>query len=1102
MTGISLLAGAVFAPHVQGAWNGLGVSGGTTGADICDTANWVGGVIDGDFVTIDTAGTYTLTMSSDMDRTQGAAVTGGAGERLRFGCVDGVQLTIASDAAGTPRTLTSGGIYRMGVITTNTPTTVTFSEDIQFNVISTLTVAQGAQLGGGLNLPTVTVNGPMTLGATLLHTGGNLILNGWVTGAGALQLGGNFGGGSVYTTLTCPSNTFSGGILAGQPRDARLTATASTVLANQGQPSALGSGGVICFPSNQVVSTLGITLSGFSTPQETDRDFVLTSTYSSLYNNGASPLRLTGAISDTANPAGKQLRLLGDYNSHSSPNVISGPILQQSPSVPITLQIMGAGIWRLTHPASTFSGSVKIQDNYPEQGLQFLSAGALGLNDVLLLGWPEASRINYFTFLGDEACTVNKDIVLDGYYHRAINHLIANGEGTLTLSGKFDPPTLYNASSANRSLAFGGTGEGLYTGAPWLTNRFNNTDVYSIDLLKRGSGCWRFSGEHLNHEGKTEVHAGNLTLDYAQGDQLTSSTNRITLNESKLTLRGAPGGTTGEAIHTLTLSENNYQFNTLELDANGGDGVHLTLGTLAAANANLLLTHLFDLSSSPGNTLTANALSSLSIVYGMLMRGNRAVCLIKTADGVSFATTNGVGQVVPCSNYTPYLGDAVTGSITNNYLFTSSISHPNSRSIWFSTITADASDADLTVDLTNGRFYCTDTGSGRSILARGGHNITFRSANVESCRDVWFHNYLTNNAALTLDFNLPASGTYNTPPSLDVGAGTLTFSGPGLTVVDTRKGLGSRPTLAEGVLRLIQTAALPTSLLPTNCLTLTAGGVLEVGADLNGAEAGDFSLTCGVAQAGIFLFSGAGFSAYDADRVVNLGGAGATLEWGRGAFLTSATYEDHGFAFKLSSPYANATVDFQNPIALNVTNSPYGFRRTVEVADGSAAVDAVLSGAISGDSSLVKTGAGTLKVTAAQSYRELRVNAGTFLADDGCFSTSDAVPVCLKSGTTLAGAPGASNTFGTLTLAGDATLDVGDGTAELAFADSSACDWAGSRLSIQGQLQNGKVRFGADAEGLSAAQLGGITLGGGAVARIDANGYLVRIPFGTLIRVQ
>ncbi len=282
------------------AWTGIGVSGGTGGSNICNTANWVGNTIDGDFSTINTAGTYMLTMSSDLNRAIGS--TGAStGERFNFGCpVDGVQLTIASDAPGTPRTLTSGGVYRMGSITATTTNSVTFSADIRFNVVSALIIAQSTAFGSGALLPACTVNGSMTLGAPLKHTGCVLTLNGYVSGSGSLTIGGNIGA-QAYTTLTCPSNTFSGGILAEAARQAQLTATASTVLANTGQPSALGSGGPICFPLNSIYpAPYNLTLSGFSAPQTTDRIFVLASRDTYLFNNGTGPLRLTGAITNNA----------------------------------------------------------------------------------------------------------------------------------------------------------------------------------------------------------------------------------------------------------------------------------------------------------------------------------------------------------------------------------------------------------------------------------------------------------------------------------------------------------------------------------------------------------------------------------------------------------------------------------------------------------------------------------------------------------------------------------------------------------------------------------------------------------------------------------
>ena len=1086
-------ATVAYVEHVQAAWNGLGVSGGSGGSDICNTANWAANTIDGDFTTINTAGSYTLTLSSDLNRATGTGA--GTGEQFKFGCpIDGVQLTIASDVAGIPRMLTAGGVYRLGMQTTTSTNTVTFSADIQFNVVSELLIATGAQLGSGTLLSTATINGPMSLGARLKHTGGILTLNGLVSGTGSLTIGGN-SGARAFTTLTCSSNTFSGGIFSDVTANSHLTATASTVLANHGQPSALGSGGAIWFPANASNNDFGITLSGFSTPQTTDRVLVLTSFIAFLFNNGTGPLRLTGTITNSASLAvANNLYLGGTYNSHTSPNIISGPIVQQSPSYPIKPQIIGNGIWRLTNPANNFTGPLTVgRYETANQGLQFTSAGTLGLNASFIFSLPVSPENNYLTFLGDADCTVSKDLDIDYFYSGAFNHFIANGDGKLTFTGKLFLTPAYNSGDNLRTLAFGGTGEGTFTGTSWLTNQFAIKTVlrtYSINLQKRGSGSWRFTGEHLNHEGSTRVDAGNLIFDYTTYNQMTAPTNKITLNEGKLTFCGAPSGTTEESLNTLSLSEKNNQFNTLALDANGGGGVHLILGTLAAADSGqTLLSHLFDLSSSSGNTLAATNLSNLSIVNGVLMRGSRADLLIKTADGVAFATRNGAQQIVPVTAYDPFPVQSEKGTGVENYLTTSNITR--NLSLYFSTITADASANDVTIDNGGGRYY--NPGNGHAILARGAHDVTIRNTNEEGAHIVWFHNYLTNNASLILALQFGTTNSY-----FPDGSGTLTFSGPGLTVV-TKAGLGTQPTLAEGVLRMTQAQTLA----PTAYLTLTAGGVLEIGADVNGAAAGDFSLTCGVASAGIFLRGGAGFSAYGADRTVNLGGAGTTLTWGSNGFLNNVSSEDHGFTFKLSSPYANAMVDFQNPIALAANNSPYGFRRTVDVADGAAAIDAVLSGAISGDSTLAKTGNGTLKVTAAQSYAALRVHAGTFLASDGCFAASNAVPVLLKAGATLAGVSGGSNTFGTLTLTGGhATLDVGDGSAAMTFADSSAIDWAGGTLTITGKLQNGKVRFGADAGGLSAVQLASIKMPGDASTRIDANGYLVRVPRGTLIRVQ
>ena len=116
-----------------------------------------------------------------------------------------------------------------------------------------------------------------------------------------------------------------------------------------------------------------------------------------------------------------------------------------------------------------------------------------------------------------------------------------------------------------------------------------------------------------------------------------------------------------------------------------------------------------------------------------------------------------------------------------------------------------------------------------------------------------------------------------------------------------------------------------------------SGGVLELGN-------GDFTRPLGTTGAGTVNFyqpGGGGFAAWGADRIVNLGGNGATVTWGTSPFIWP------GAPLFLGSSTANATVDFQNGINLGTTT------RTIQVARGTGSgADGKLSGVISGGVSL------------------------------------------------------------------------------------------------------------------------------------------------------
>ncbi len=135
---------------------------------------------------------------------------------------------------------------------------------------------------------------------------------------------------------------------------------------------------------------------------------------------------------------------------------------------------------------------------------------------------------------------------------------------------------------------------------------------------------------------------------------------------------------------------------------------------------------------------------------------------------------------------------------------------------------------------------------------------------------------------------------------------------------------------------------------------------------------------------------------------------------------------------------------------------------------------------------LQKTGAGTLKFGA-----------------DNMFT--NALDLTLSAGTLDPG--GFSQTFGKLTLGGNATIDFGSGDGVLNFADSSSQTWTGTLLVrnwVGGDAGGGPDRLfvGSGAGGLTAAQLARFTTERGSVAAQLSSGEIVFRARGTVITVR
>lgn len=174
-------------------------------------------------------------------------------------------------------------------------------------------------------------------------------------------------------------------------------------------------------------------------------------------------------------------------------------------------------------------------------------------------------------------------------------------------------------------------------------------------------------------------------------------------------------------------------------------------------------------------------------------------------------------------------------------------------------------------------------------------------------------------------------------------------NGAGLRSLSNANNYTGLTTLGGGVLRLDHPTAIPGGI-------GISGGTsnISIGGGILGLGNGNLTraLGTGVDQIQITA-TNSGFAAYGADRTVNLGGAAASVAFGDPGFFTSLT---GSLALVLSAPSATHTLDFQNPIVL----AGIKFFKTD---NGSAVVDARLSGAITGPTSFSKTGAGTLELT-------------------------------------------------------------------------------------------------------------------------------------------
>lgn len=595
-----------------------------------------------------------------------------------------------------------------------------------------------------------------------------------------------------------------------------------------------------------------------------------------------------------------------------------------------------------------------------------------------------------------------------------------------------------SATAATRTLTIGvNHGSGTYAGN--LLDNSGGAALGLVALTKIGAGTQTLSGTNT-HSGSTTVSNGTLVADYAAGSPL-SVNSTIVMNGGTLVIANATTATIG-AI-TEVHAEPNYTTGVIRIQ----DGATVTTGTFTVVGYTPFLIDL-----SGGGTFVANTLSGAAVTNGVLIgtNNNRATTYVQDDSGTGFATYNVSNEIVRYTGGTALT--ASNSSSTTNYVLSSDL--VRTAALSFQTLQIDTTGSDVTLDMGSGNISVA--GNGRSVLVSGSNDATITGSGAITGGSFYIANYSSGTATL----------------GISLSAQTVIASGPGL--IDYTNAANPNDLYVAGSVFRITGGDRDYS---NNLIRIYGGGVLELGADLNGAASGDFSRVSGTSTGQVALIGNGGFSAHGADRVVALGGVGTAtaLTWGTSGFL-SGPGGDNNYSFMLGSAHSTHTVEFQNAINLGTRE------RRLEVADGTSStnVDARLTGQLSGTGGVVKEGAGRLEFTAANTYSgATQVNAGSLVIAPGGSTGTGAVSV--SAGAALLGSGTVAGS--SFTLAANASLHAGAGTLS---ADMGTLSVQTAATGALFDLQTGSSVV-LDVQNANATDS---TFGGHAIGSVDYNSYL------------
>lgn len=728
--------------------------------------------------------------------------------------------------------------------------------------------------------------------------------------------------------------------------------------------------------------------------------------------------------------------------------VALGPLIGQAAN--ITDNYTGSATGNVTTSSNWSLGSVPAMTNdavFPvgaATGIRNWGGGATPGPNLTVGSWNVLATSGTFTLRNDTTSDSTVTLTL-------------GGPGNLgnAVSGNADD-LLYKVSGSTFTIT-GTNGNNVLNVVLGQSGNFNAvgpTGTMNIDaaisdggnafgITKTGTGTLTFGGGSANtYTGLTTVGAGTLTLNKTLASAVNAITGNLTVNGGTVNYNGTNRSNQIADGATVTLGGGNFttQAGTAEtitnLTVNSGAFTHNSGGSAGGAFTATGTTTL------AGGTFTVAGQTN-SFVTGNLTLSGGTNSLTAGSGGSTTMTVSGLTINQPASGaFTAMAMSQSAGTqgananfnLLGNLTFNGHADNTNSVAItatnsgWAQnlirlTSVAGAQTRTLTVndgaggvDLIIAPRIVDGTAAGSGIIKAGAGTLRMDGLNA-------YTGVTTISGGVLLD-NLDVVQTSQTgsfqqgQTHIDLASTAGLVVGQSVSGSTINGSVFSAGTVITSITNSTRIRVTGGANVASNSTTFTFGagnaipGGLGVTGGLSnlmfnggvlGLGSGNFArgLGTGVTQA---QFTGdGGFAAFGADRTVNIGGSSAGVTWASGSFIPA------GNKLILGAANADATVDFQNPINLA------GATRTVQVDNGSAAIDARLSGVLS-NGGLTKTGDGTLRLDALNTYTgNTTINNGTLVLADNAKLTF------------LIGASGVNNAIlgtGAVVLDGDFAFDL------------------------------------------------------------------------------